>query len=418
LLIAMAVLVLLQGTAQATHQPNPVEGENLTFNPKDAQIVTDPQYSGGKALKLIGVKSAPHTKVTFSEPTDLYVVARSEGWSNTTPGIRVMVDGEATPIRLITNTGAPQQTFFDINIPAGTHTIAVKGVNVNKKQNVFIDALRFYAPYVEPRVVTNSITPWHEQVEFPLIEGNDVTFTWQVSGTYDYVECRLHRVNEDNSLTDLTPWEDCTSLSKTYTDLPDGNLRLSIAVVKVGHINAQTFTHFRVDTTHQFGAPTATAEATPVSEANSFPVSGVGTPLTVQTFIAAHSGRLLQAEAHLANATSPETSSTLLARILESYNGGWRVIGAANMENITNTPKFVAANFDGVWVEEGKQYALALNRPSFSQPSATWTAGSAYGQGAIYTWDGSSAMTPLGADEADGAFRINVAPYVDPATPQ
>ena len=247
--VGLAVLLAGTGVALASHVPNPVEGENLNFNPKDAEIVADPQYSGGNALKLIDVKSAPHTEVTFSEPTDVTVVARSEGWRDTPPGIRVRVDSEATPVRRITNTGTPQSYFFDVNVPAGTHTIAVKGVDVNKKQSVFIDALRFHAPYVEPRVVTNSITPWHEQVEFPLIEGNDITLAWRVSGTYDYVECRLHRVNEDNSLTDITPWEDCTSLTKTYMDLPDGNLRLSIAVVKVGHINAQTYTHFRVDTT-------------------------------------------------------------------------------------------------------------------------------------------------------------------------
>jgi Regulator of chromosome condensation (RCC1) repeat len=102
-------------------------------------------------------------------------------------------------------------------------------------------------PATEGKVVTGSITPWHEQVTFPLIEGNDITFTWQVTGYYDLVQARLHRVNSDNTLTDVTPWEECTSLTKTYTDLPDGNYRLSIAVVQYERSNAQTFTHFRVD---------------------------------------------------------------------------------------------------------------------------------------------------------------------------
>jgi hypothetical protein len=263
-------------------------------------------------------------------------------------------------------------------------------------------------PATEGKVVTGSITPWHEQVTFPLIEGNDLTFTWQVTGYYDLVQCRLHRVNPDNTLTNVTPWEECTSLTKTYTDLPDGNYRLSVAVVQYERSNAQTYTHFRVDS-HQFGAPTETAGATLTPEAGSFPITSTSLPIAMQTFTAQHSGELVLAQAHLAHNAGAETTGSVRVRIFREYQGFWYVAGS-DFVPVPSSPEFVTADFNGVWVEEGQKYALGIQRQISSDPVALWTAGSPYLQGGFSYYEGGTLSPTM--EGPDAAFSIKVAPYI------
>lgn len=124
----------------------PVEGENFDVKPSGTQVVNDTSlYSNGQALKFTNNTAVAQETVNFSSSGDVVLVARG-GRSGGSSTLSVNVDGGAfSAAQAITNTGDPVAYTYDLNVPAGTHTIGVKAGNVATGRNAFLDYVTFPA---------------------------------------------------------------------------------------------------------------------------------------------------------------------------------------------------------------------------------------------------------------------------------
>jgi hypothetical protein len=129
-------------TAPAGPAANPEEGEDFTLAGNHS-VSTDAMYSGGEALKMADSSAVSTRSVNFASATDVVVMARA-GTSGGNAAIQLFVDG--SPIgqpQDITNSGVPQAYTYDVDIPAGQHTIGLNADNTGTGRNPFADVLSF-----------------------------------------------------------------------------------------------------------------------------------------------------------------------------------------------------------------------------------------------------------------------------------
>ena len=102
-------------------------------------------YQNGQALKFTNTTAIPKETVNFTNQGDVVLMARG-GQSGGSPTLSVNVDGgafsAAQPIR---NSGAPVAYTYDLNVPAGSHTIGVRAGNTGTGRNAFLDYATFPA---------------------------------------------------------------------------------------------------------------------------------------------------------------------------------------------------------------------------------------------------------------------------------
>jgi hypothetical protein len=119
-----------------------VEGEHFDGKPSGTSVVNDPMYSVGQALKFSSPVTATE-RVTLTSSGDVILMARG-GQSGGSPTLSVNVDGGPfSAAQAITNNGAPVAYTYDLNVPAGTHTIGVQAGNVATGRNAFLDYVTF-----------------------------------------------------------------------------------------------------------------------------------------------------------------------------------------------------------------------------------------------------------------------------------
>jgi hypothetical protein len=130
----------------ADEAATPVEGEDFDVKPTGTKVVTDSAlYSppNGQALKFVNNTAIAREKVNFVNEAEVVLGARG-GQSGSSPTLRVKVDsGEFSPAQAIINEGAPVAYTYDLNIPAGVHTIKVNAGNTGRGRYPFLDYVTF-----------------------------------------------------------------------------------------------------------------------------------------------------------------------------------------------------------------------------------------------------------------------------------
>src|SRR5215217_6866497 len=110
-----------------------VEGENFGDKPPGTKVVTD--------TTAIAIERA----VNFDSQGDVVLWARG-GQSGGSPTLSVSVDGGVfSPAQAISNNKAPVAYTYDLNVPAGSHTIGVKAGNTATRRYPFLDFVTFSA---------------------------------------------------------------------------------------------------------------------------------------------------------------------------------------------------------------------------------------------------------------------------------
>ena len=126
-----------------------VEGENFDDKPPGTKVVTDTSlYSppNSQALKFTdNTAIAIERAVNFDSQGDVVLWARG-GQSGGSPTLSVSVDGGVfSPAQAISNNKAPVAYTYDLNVPAGSHTIGVKAGNTATSRYPFLDFVTFPA---------------------------------------------------------------------------------------------------------------------------------------------------------------------------------------------------------------------------------------------------------------------------------
>jgi hypothetical protein len=199
----------------------PVEGESFVRANANHTVVSDPMYSGGKALKIADTTGVSYAdNVNLNQSADITVQARggsSGGW----PSLQLVVDGfnVGSPVEI--NSAARPATFnIAANISSESHDIGFKGVNVATGRNVFVDVVSFPAsgggggPDTTLPKVTIDTGPGDTS-------DGAATFTFSADEPATF-ECKLLR-----GTTTISNWAACTS-AKTYSGLADGNYRFRV----------------------------------------------------------------------------------------------------------------------------------------------------------------------------------------------
>src|SRR5215203_2034668 len=126
-----------------------VEGENFDEKPNGTTVVTNTTlYSppNGQALKFTNnTATAIERVVNFGSQGNVVLMARG-GQSGGSPTLSVNVDGGAfSPAQAISSNGAPVAYTYDLNVPAGSHTIGVRAGNTGLGRYPFLDYVTFPA---------------------------------------------------------------------------------------------------------------------------------------------------------------------------------------------------------------------------------------------------------------------------------
>jgi hypothetical protein len=139
LLALFAFVATTEERAEAADVAPAVEGENFDDQTPGTSIVSGSMYSGGQALKFSSPLTAT-AEVTFSSPGDVTLLASSKQ----TGGPPTLSVNGSRP-QEIRNTGRPVAYTFDVNLPAGPHTISVTAANTGQGRNPFVDLASFPA---------------------------------------------------------------------------------------------------------------------------------------------------------------------------------------------------------------------------------------------------------------------------------
>jgi Thrombospondin type 3 repeat/Right handed beta helix region len=147
LLALFAFVATTEERAEAVSDGGPVEGELMEFQPKPGtDVVNDPMYQNGQALKFLSSGVTATETVTFPANSgihDVELLARASQ-SGGSPNLRVSVNGTFTaPAQDITNRLAPETYTFDVNAPSGPVVIGVQAGNTATGRNAFVDVLSF-----------------------------------------------------------------------------------------------------------------------------------------------------------------------------------------------------------------------------------------------------------------------------------
>ena len=123
-----------------------VEGENFDIKPSGTQVVTDTTFyspPNGQALKFTNNRAIATETVNFAHQGDVVLVARG-GQSGGSSTLSVNVDGGVfSPAQAISNGKATVAYTYDLNVPAGSHTIGVKAGNTDTGRYPFVDFITF-----------------------------------------------------------------------------------------------------------------------------------------------------------------------------------------------------------------------------------------------------------------------------------
>jgi hypothetical protein len=146
LLALLAFVATTEKRAEAADVASLVEGENFDVKPTGTSVVTSTTlYSNGQALKFTNNTATATETVNFASQGDVVLVARG-GQSGGSPTLSVNVDGGAfSPAQAISNNGAPVAYTYDLNVPAGSHTIGVRAGNTGLGRYPFLDYVTFPA---------------------------------------------------------------------------------------------------------------------------------------------------------------------------------------------------------------------------------------------------------------------------------
>jgi hypothetical protein len=140
---ALAVLALsLVGAPAAMAQTASVEGESFT-HPRGTAVVHDQIYSGGAALKFKKSKAVATKQVTITETSTVVVRARAGQKKGSPPALTLRVDGQDAGTLPITSTTLADYSYDITTLEPGTYTIGLKGENIAKNRNVFVDVVTF-----------------------------------------------------------------------------------------------------------------------------------------------------------------------------------------------------------------------------------------------------------------------------------
>ena len=190
-----------------------VEGEHFDVKPTGTSIVNATMYQNGQALKFTNTTAIPKETVNFTNQGDLVLMARG-GQSGGSPTLSVNVDGgafsAAQPIR---NSGAPVAYTYDLNVPAGSHTIGVRAGNAGTGRNAFLDYATF--PASGGGGGTDTTPPDTTITSGPSgsLTGTSASYTFDSNKTGSTFLCRLLPLESSRTL--------CTS-PESYTNLTVG----------------------------------------------------------------------------------------------------------------------------------------------------------------------------------------------------
>ena len=144
LLAMFAFVATIEERAEAA-DPQLVEGE--TFAPTSttgARVVSDAMFSNGQALKFLDNTTTATKRVNFGSQGDIVLVARG-GQSGGPSTLSVSVDGVFRETKAISNNGAPVAYTYNLDVPAGDHTIGVRAGNTGTGRYPFLDYATFPA---------------------------------------------------------------------------------------------------------------------------------------------------------------------------------------------------------------------------------------------------------------------------------
>jgi hypothetical protein len=209
-------------------------------------------YSNGRALKFANNTATATETVDFASQGDVVLVARGRQ-SGGSPDLSINVDGGAvSAAQAITNKGAPVAYTYDLNVPAGMHTIGVRAGNTGTGRYPFLDYVTF--PASGDGAGTDTTPPETTITSGPSgsLTGTTATFTFDSSETGSTFLCRLLPLESSRA--------PCTS-PKTYTNLTVGT--------------AYTFSVWAKDTAGNIDASPATSTFTPSGGDTQTPGSAV-----------------------------------------------------------------------------------------------------------------------------------------------
>jgi hypothetical protein len=247
-LITTALLGLVLGLVMAPAafaQTASVEGESFT-HPRGTAVVHDQMYSGGAALKFKKSKAVATKQVTITEPSNVSVMARADQKKGGSPTLTIRVDGVDGAYageRRITSNVLSDYLYSGITLQPGTYTIGLKGGDLAKGRNVYVDVVSF--PVVDQGDTT---TPIVTLTQTPPALINTQTAPWAAFGlTIDDPDI----ISAECTLTQLDgPYQEGPELcnNPTYRDLPDGRYRFEAVATEDGLSGSASY-EFVWDTT-------------------------------------------------------------------------------------------------------------------------------------------------------------------------
>jgi hypothetical protein len=149
LLALFAFVATTEERAEAASDGGPVEGELMEFQPKPGtDVVNDPMYQNGQALKFLSSGVTATETVTFPANSgihDVELLARaSQSGGSPTLTVSANVNGIVTAqAHTIDNRLGLKTYTFDVNAPPGPVVIGVQAGNTATGRNAFVDVLSF-----------------------------------------------------------------------------------------------------------------------------------------------------------------------------------------------------------------------------------------------------------------------------------
>jgi hypothetical protein len=140
---ALAVLALTLVVAPAAMaQTASIEGESFT-HPRGTAVVYDQMYSAGAALQFKKSKAVATKQVTITETSTMLVRARADQKKGGSPTLTIRVDRENSGTRRITSSALADYNYPAVTLQPGTHTMGLKGGDLVRGRNVYVDVLTF-----------------------------------------------------------------------------------------------------------------------------------------------------------------------------------------------------------------------------------------------------------------------------------
>jgi hypothetical protein len=146
--VVAALIVAVAVETRMSADSAPFEAESMTETWSTIAGVSEAAASGGKALKYTGNGIATKAVDFSAQATTLEVRARGTLAGGAWPTVSVFVDGTSSGAHDVATKNVNSSTYqtytFPVDIPAGPHTIRVKGLSdVTSKRALYVDLLAF-----------------------------------------------------------------------------------------------------------------------------------------------------------------------------------------------------------------------------------------------------------------------------------